>query len=163
MNVEDVKDQYAISAAMYTIVYEEERDWFVVYYDDEKELTYTENDGETCKINMDNDYGATLNKKLNMMWIEDIKKHYNWKRGEVILLNMKQNCDGCFYVVRGWRDNDNDDEVRVESKNHYDVAIDDNGFVVKRYFTTYKFEKSALIPSLDYVIRPNCVYNDFMV
>lgn len=153
-------EQFAPFASMYTIVYEEEHDWFVVYYDDEKELTYTENDGETCKINMDNDYG-TINKKLNMMWIEDIKKHYNWKQGDVILLNMKQNCDGCFYVVRGWRDNK--DEVRVESKDLYAVGIDEDGFVVKRYFQSYTRHTSSLIPSRDYVIRPNCVYNDFMV
>ena len=162
MNIEDVKDQYAIFAAMYTIVYEEDRDWFIVYYDEDQELTYTENCGATCKISMDNDYGSdTENKKINMMWIEDIKKHYNWKQGDVILLNMKQNCDGCFYVVRGWRDKD--DEVRVESKNHYDVGIDEDGFVVKRYFQHYTRNTTSLIPSMDYVIRPACVYNDFMV
>lgn len=161
MNVEDIKYQYAISAAMYTIVYEEEADWFVVLYDEEKELTYTENNGETYKIIMDNDYGNTeKHYKLNMMWIEDIKKHYNWKKGDVIYLNMKQNCDGCFYVMRGWRENE---EERVEDKKHYDVAIDDNGFVVKRCFQSYTFDITSLITSRDYVIRPNCVYNDYNV
>lgn len=155
-------EQFAPFKAMYSIIYEEEQDWFVVVYDDQKELICTENDGEICKINMDNDYGSdTEHKKLNMMWIEDIKKHYNWKRGEVILLNMKQNCDGCFYVVRGWRDNN--DEVRVESKDLYDVGIDEDGFIVKRYFQNYTRHTSSLIPSMDYVIRPNCVYNDYMV
>ena len=150
MDIEDIKDQYAISAAMYSITYEEEQYWFVVVYDDRKELTYTENSGETRKINMDNDYGATLNKKLNMMWIEYIKKHYNWKKGDVIYLNMKQNCDGCFYIMSG-------------HPKYYDVAIDEDGFVVKRYFQHYTRNTSSLIPSWDYVIRPSCVYNDFMV
>lgn len=154
-------EQYAPFTAMYTIVYEEDRDWFIVYYDEDQELTYTENSGETCKINMANDYKSDTTNKINMMWIEDIKKHYNWKQGDVILLNMKQNCDGCFYVVRGWRDND--DEVRVESKDLYDVGIDEDGFIVKRYFQSYTRNTTSLIPSMDYVIRPNCVYNDYMV
>jgi len=145
---------------MYSIEYNKECDWFVITYNDEEEMIYIENSKEERKINMDNEY-ETKNKKLNMMWIDDIKKHYNWKNGDVILLNQKQNCDNAFYVMRGWRDNS--DEVRVEDKKFYDIAIDEDGYVIKRYFQYYKSGATKLIPSMSYIIRVDCVYNDYML
>jgi hypothetical protein len=149
------------AADMYDIHYDEENDYFAVMWEEDNELTYYENDKTEHKINMDNDYGNCKDKKLNMMWIDDIKKHYGWKTGDVILLNQKQNSDNCFYVMRGWRDND--DELRVEDEKSYDVAIDDDGFVVKRYYNSYKWTSSKLVPSFSYVIRLNCVYNDYLL
>jgi hypothetical protein len=146
---------------MYSIEYDKECDYFVITYDDEKDVTYIENNKDECKINMDNEYGNTKNQKLNMMWIDDIKKHYNCKDGDVILLNQKQNANNCFYVMRGWRDNN--DELRVEDKDCYDIAIDDDGYVIKRYFQYYKSGATKLIPSMSYVIRANCVYNDYVL
>jgi hypothetical protein len=85
---------------MYSIEYEEEHDRFVIGYDDKLDLIYN----EKYIINMDNDYVSDNNMKRNMMWIDYIKKHYNWKNGDVIYLNQKQNCDNWFYVKRGWFD-----------------------------------------------------------
>lgn len=56
---------YAPFAAMYTIEYQEEYDNFVVTYDDTKELTYTENDGEEYKVNMDYDNDKEVAKNKN--------------------------------------------------------------------------------------------------
>ena len=146
--------------AMYSIEYDKEDDSFVITYDDYAELTYINDDDTECKINMDNDYGNNNSNKLNMMWIEDIKKQYNWKVGDVIYLNGKQDCDNCFYIMRGWRDDD--DVVRVEDKLTYDFAIDDDGYVLKRCFQHYKWKASSLIQSMSYILRVDCVYNDYI-
>jgi hypothetical protein len=63
--------------------------------------------------------------------------------------------------MRGWRDNS--DELRVEDKKYYDIAIDEDGYVIKRYFQYYKSDATKLIPSMSYIIRVDCVYNDYML
>jgi hypothetical protein len=151
--------------AMYSIEYLEEYDKFMITYDGDKNLSWIEehdddNYNYEYKIKMDDDYGREIHKKSNMMWIEDIKKHYNWKVGDVIYLNAKQNCDGCFYIMRGWRDDD--DSPRVEDKRCYCCAIDSDGYVVKRTWRYYTAKASSLIPDRDYIFRINCAYNDYV-
>jgi len=152
--------------AMYSIEYEKENDYFVITYDVEKYLTYIVDDGfysgdlVEYKIKMDDDYDADVSKKGNMMWLEDIKKHYNWKVGDVIYLNSKQRVDGCFYIMRGWRDDD--DAPRVEDKRCYCLAIDSDGYVVKRCFQYYHHKTSSLMPHRDYIFRILCEYNDYI-
>ena len=150
--------------AMYSIEYEKEYDWFLITYDEEKYLSWTDDEDDDnlveYKIHMNDDYGSYVVKKCNMMWIEDIKKHYNWKVGDVIYLNGKQNWGSSFRIMRGWRDDD--DEPRVEDKRCYDYAIDSDGYVVKRCFQYYTSNASSLIPHMDYVWRVECAYNDYM-
>jgi hypothetical protein len=157
---------YAPFAAMYTIEYQEEYDNFIVTFDDTKELTYTENNGDECKVNMDYDNGneEAKHRKLNLMWIADIKKHYNWKPGDVLTFCIKQNTDNCFFVY-GTNYTDDDGNRSAYNTKIYDIGIDENGFVVKRYFQYYciNWNATALIPDAAYFIRPSCVYNDSLV
>jgi len=160
---------------MYSIEYEKEMDSFVIEYDSNAYLTWRFGAFE-YPIYMDDDYQSGLRnadvintdghdvsdigKKCNMMWIEDIKKHYNWKVGDVIYLNSKQRVDGCFYIMRGWRDDD--DAPRVEDKRCYCLAIDSDGYVVKRCFQYYHHKTSSLMPHRDYIFRILCEYNDYI-
>lgn len=140
--------------------YDEEGDYFIIMWEDKNSvLIYKENDETEEKIYIDNDYSSNYRNKNNMFWIEDIKKHYNWKTGECIYLNMKQNCDNAFYVMRGW----GDPYKRKEYLNSYDVAIDDDGFVIKRYYQHYTRNTTKNIKNCDFFARTNCLYNDYWV
>jgi len=140
--------------------YDEEGEYFMITWEDKNsELIYKENDETEAKIDMDNDYSRDYGDKNNMLWIEDIKKHYNWKTGDCIYLNMKQNCDNTFYVMRGW----GEPYERKETLNSYDVAIDEDGFVIKRFYQHYSNNETKNIKKYDFVARPNCVYNDYWV
>ena len=144
----------------YNFEYDEEFDYFVITWEDENsEWVYKENDEIEAKINMDNDNSGAYGDKNNMFWIEDIKKHYNWKTGDCIYLNIKQNCDNAFYVMRGW----GKPYEREEDLNCYNIAIDDDGFVIKRFYQHYSTNKTKNIKKFDFVARPNCVYNDYWV
>tara|TARA_R110000824_G_scaffold69935_2_gene179953 strand:- start:139 stop:582 length:444 start_codon:yes stop_codon:yes gene_type:complete len=144
--------------SQFTCEYNEEYDKFIVEWTDEnEELIYKENDDTEQIVNMDNDYNRHYADKNNMFWIDDIKKHYNWKMGECIYLNMKQNCDNCFYVMRGW----GEPFEREEDKKSFDVAIDEDGFVIKRYYQHYGLGTKNI--KYSFVARPNCVYNDYLV
>ena len=155
---------FAPFATMYTIEYQEEYDNFVVTYDDTKELTYMEDEEEGRQVNMDYDpcNRPVKSRKLNMMWIDDIKKHYNWKPGDVLTFNIKQNSDNCFFVYGAWNTDDDGNRTACNTQL-YDIAIDEDGFVVKRYFQYYKFEATALIKNMAYFVRADSVYNDSLV
>jgi len=143
----------------YECNYDEEVDYFIITWEDENsEWIYTENDLTKKKIDMLNDYGHNYSEKNNMFWIEDIKKHYKWKKGDSIYLNMKCNCDNVFYVMRGW----GEPHKREEDLRCYDLAIDEDGYVIKRYFQHYGLSYSKNI-NYAFVARTNCVYNDYWV
>jgi hypothetical protein len=134
----------------YKYKYDEESDYFMITWEDK-------NIGTEKKVDIEDDYGHNYSIKNNMFWIEEIKKHYNWKKGECIYLNMKQNCDNAFYVMRGW----GEPHERKEDLNCFDVAIDEDGYVIKRYFQHYSNSKTKNIKNNDFVARTNCVYNDY--
>jgi hypothetical protein len=155
---------YAPFATMYSIKYDEECEHFVIEYDDKKEMTYMEDDEEGRQVNVDYDpcNRPAKGRKLNMMWIDDIKKHYNWKPGDVLTFCIKQNTDNCFFVYGAWYTDD--DGNRTACNTHlYDIGIDEDGFVITRYFQYYKFETTALIKNMAYFVRTDCVYNDSLV
>lgn len=144
----------------YKCEYDEETDYFMITWEDENsEWIYKENDETEIKIDIDRDLWTDYSIKNNMFWIEEIKKHYNWKEGECIYLNMKQNCDNAFYVMRG----SGQPHERKEDLNCYDVAIDEDGYVIKRYFQHYTNSKTKNIKNYDFVARTNCIYNDYWV
>ena len=140
----------------YTCVYDDEADYFLVSWKNEnEELIYTEGDGEKRIVNMDNECVKNYSNKNNMFWIDDIKKHYNWKLGDCIYLNMKQNADNYFYVMRGW----GEPFERKEQKKCFECFIDEDGYVIKRYYQHYGAITKNV--SSDFVARPLCVYNDY--
>ena len=151
---------YNMFKKQYNFEYEEEFDYFVITWEDKNsEWVYKENDETEVKINMDNDYSGAYGDKTNMLWIEDIKKHYNWKTGDCIYLNTKQNCDNAFYVMRGW----GEPYERTEDLKCYNIAIDVDGFVIKRFYQHYSNNETINIKKYDFVARPSCVYNDYWV
>jgi hypothetical protein len=155
---------FAPFATMYTAKYDEDCEHFIVEYDNKKEMTYMEDEEEGRRVNMDYDCYGRPNKswKLNMMWIDDIKKHYNWKPGEILTFCIKQKASDCFYVYGAWNTDDDGNRTACDTR-FYDVGIDEDGFVVKRYFQYYKFQATTLIPSQAYYVRADCVYNDSLV
>ena len=151
---------YDMFKKQYNFEYEEEFDYFVITWEDKNsEWVYKENDETEVKVNMDNDYSGAYGDKTNMLWIEDIKKHYNWKTGDCIYLNTKQNCDNAFYVMRGW----GEPYERTEDLKCYNIAIDVDGFVIKRFYQHYSNNETINIKKYDFVARPSCVYNDYWV
>ena len=88
----------------YTIEYDDECDYFTVSWEDDEELTWIDNENKEYIIDMEEELHGNIGSKFNNTWIEHIKLHFNWKKGEVIYLNTKCNCDNCFYVMRGWGD-----------------------------------------------------------
>ena len=158
-------NEYTMFKKQYKCEYDEDVDYFRITWEDENsELIYKEMDETEIKIDIGADCQHNYSIKNNMFWIEDIKKHYNWKKGESIYLNMKQNCDNAFYVMRGWGEGSwREPHERKEDLNCFDVAIDEDGYVIKRYFQHYTNSKTKNIKNYDFVARTNCVYNDYWV
>jgi hypothetical protein len=96
------------------------------------------------------DYGD----RANFMWLEEVKKHYNYKLGEKMYIFLKHNVDGSFLL---WKHNK--DEC-------YDMYIDEEGYVnfIHYYypFTTYNMKsKNGYSDGIEKMfIKPDCVYND---
>ena len=139
--------------------YNTEHDYFAIGWEDDCELVYKQNDGKTEIIDLDKEYGNDTKRTYNMMYINDIKKHYNWKIGDVIYLNTKQNSNNNFYIMRGWKDTL--DCERQEDKNCFDICIDSDGYVCKRFYNHYSNKESVVITNWSYVIRLDCIYNDY--
>ena len=159
--VEQEEEHYLSFKKQYNIEYDEEADYFMITWEEKNNEWVFRAPGaqREVKINMDDDYGKTYGNKNNMFWIEDIKKHYNWKKGDCIYLNIKMNCDNCFYVMRGW----GEPHKREEDLECYDIAIDEDGFIIKRFYQHYSNKPTKNIKKYDFVARPDCVYNDYWV
>jgi hypothetical protein len=140
----------------YTIEYDDECDYFTVSWEDDEELTWIDNENKEYIIDMEEELHGNIGSKFNNTWIEHIKLHFNWKKGEVIYLNTKCNCDNCFYVMRGW----GDAGEREEDKKNADYIIDEYGYVSKRFFQNYMMDtNSGVVPNAFYY-RIDCIYND---
>ena len=132
----------------YHCVYDDEDDDFLVSWKDEDaELIYTENSDRKQIVDMNNECTKNYSDKNNMFWIDDVKKQYNWKLGDCIYLNTKQTADNYFYVRKAY------------IQKCFDVAIDEDGYVIKRYYQHYGAITKNI--SYDFVARPTCVYNDY--
>jgi len=88
-------------------------------------------------------------KKRNLMWIEEVKKYANWKKGEYIYINTKTNCDLCYYV---WFN-------KKRTVCHYDVIVEPSGYVAMQFFNHYTRDEDEDIKSAMF-IRPDSIYND---
>jgi len=122
------------------------------YYDDKYEACLTVQwDDENEEINelLTNDFRGDLHdmKRKNLMYIEEVKKRANWKKGEKLAITSKQNCDGCFYLY--WNVDKTEDYER-------DLVIEPNGYIVVRHFNHYVFDGNA------FFIRVDSVYNDIV-
>ena len=91
-----------------------------------------------------------LNCRLDLMWVEDIKKRAEWVSGEELYLRTKSNCDGTFYC---WY------ERNKSAQFLWDYIIEKDGYVVKRYFNNYSSNETDEIKYIFY-IRPDSIYND---
>ena len=143
----------------FTIEYDDEVDYFLVTWKDKSELIWVGVDDKEDIVDMDNEMiggsDAMRVDKFNHMWIEYIKSHFKWKKGEVIYLNTKQNADN-YFVMRGW----GNAFEREEDKLGADYIIDEYGFVCKRFFQNYIWgKKTDVVPSTIY-FRIDCIFND---
>ena len=109
-------------------------------------------DYENAEINnkMSNDEGNELGCRLDLMWVEDIKKRAEWVSGEELYVRTKSNCDGTFYC---WY------ERNKLASQFCDYIIEKNGYVAKRYFNNYTSNETDEIKYAFY-IRPDSIYND---
>ena len=82
--------------------------------------------------------------KQNMMWLEPLKKYFNWKKGQRLHFHLKYNCDGCFNV---WRDSE---------KDYYEFFINEDGVCFK--FKTFWGGDSIFRR----IYKADCVYNDMI-
>ena len=152
--------QYLSFKKQYNIEYDEEADYFLITWEEKNdEWVFRERSQREVKVNMEDDCGRTYGIKNNMFWIEDIKKHYNWKKGDCIYLNMKMSQDNEFYVMRGW----GEPHKRKEQLELYDIAIDEDGFVIKRFYQHYSNKPTKNIKKPWFTLRPDCVYNHYWV
>jgi hypothetical protein len=81
--------------------------------------------------------------KQNMMWLEPLKKYFNWKKGERLYFHLKYNFDGCFNV---WRDSE---------KDYYQFVIKEDGvcFKFRTFWGDSIFRR---------IYKADCLYNDMI-
>jgi hypothetical protein len=88
--------------------------------------------------------------KLNMMWINNVKLHAGWKKGEILYVYTKQNSDGYFKIF--W----NKDK---EELGFYNVIIDKLGYASNSHFQYYTLEETDNI-QYHFYIRTASIYNN---
>ncbi|KAJ1464961.1 hypothetical protein T484DRAFT_3640674 [Baffinella frigidus] len=81
--------------------------------------------------------------KQNMMWLEPLKKYFNWKKGQRLYFHLKYNFDGCFNV---WRDSE---------KDYYQFVIKEDGvcFKFRTFWGDSIFRR---------IYKADCLYNDMI-
>ena len=92
-------------------------------------------------------------KKKNLMWIEELKRIADWKKGEYIYAFTKTNGDG-YYNVFFRKDKP------VETIKSYDIIIERSGYVCMSAFNQYSFDEDEDIKWGRNFVRVESVYND---
>jgi len=133
---------------------------FIPTYDDKYQACLTINwDYKNQEIDelLDNDFRGNLHnvKRKNLMYIEEVKKRANWKKGEKLAIYHKQNCDGCFYLY--WNVDKTEDYLPNGKLIESDLVIEPNGYIVVRHFNHYIFDDGK-----PFYIRMDSVYNDIV-
>ena len=105
------KKEDSIFSVQYLIFGLDENKGFFIMWDD---------DNEEVEEIMTNDVCREPAVKKNMLWLEDIKKFYDWKKGDVLYFGTKMNTDGCFFC---WEQSSEDD---LKYKN-YEFIIKEDG------------------------------------
>jgi hypothetical protein len=103
---------------------------------------------------MEDDYNVMdIDTKGNCMWIEEVKKQANWERGQRLNINLKQNCDGCFFVF-----------IVNDGKYHcgWQYISEEGLFMTKPSENLRKWiENTITREEFDtYYVEVNSVYND---
>ena len=128
---------------------------YVSYDTSEEGLLSISWDYENDKVDalMSNEYKPKFGNKLNMMWIKKLIEVSGWVIGDSLYCDMKCNCDGWFYV---WYS-------KEKKHNCYDLIIEPNGYVSRRYFNHYSMDeiKEDNI-QFSMTIRTESVYNDWV-
>jgi hypothetical protein len=88
-------------------------------------------------------------KKRNLMWVEEVKKYANWKKGEYLYIFTKSNCDSCYRV---WFN-------KKKIGCHYDVIVEPSGYVAMQFFNQYTNDTDEDI-KFSMFLRPDSIYND---
>ena len=91
----------------------------------------------------ENQWDIKLEKRKNLIWIEEIKKKFNWKKGVEVYIEMKQNCDGCFYC---WA---------IDKDAFPDFIIEKSGYASIRTYNNYTRDENDFV-------RVDSVYNDMI-
>lgn len=92
-----------------------------------------------------------IDTKKNCMWVEQVKKQANWERGKRININLKSNCEGCFYVFIV-----NDDDY-----TNYQYISEDGLLMTKTLENLRKWRTCKdMKEEFDTYVECDCVYND---
>jgi len=98
----------------------------------------------------DNDTRLLERKERNfyLLWVDDVKKYYKWKKGDTMFFTLKQNTDNVFKVFKSnWGPN---------GSKIYDMKIDENGFVY--YYDYYGYMNDECLG----FVKVNSKYNDLI-
>jgi len=147
--LEEPNEKITIENVHNHITYDyEEYEYYVEKDRAELKVTWDHENEEIDEI-MDGDFSGNLSYygRKNLMYIEEVKKRANWKKGEKLAITSKQNCDGCFYLF--WNVDKTEDYER-------DLVIEPNGYIVVRHFNHYVFDGKP------FFIRVDSVYNDIV-
>jgi hypothetical protein len=114
---------------------------------------------DTDDIDTDNamakEHHPKLEDRLDMMWIEQMKKGCGWKKGEKIYANLKSNADGYFDV---WYSKNKADVGLC-----FDLIVEPSGYACRRYFNQYaRDEDKEDGIAYEMYIRTESDYNDFI-
>jgi hypothetical protein len=110
-----------------------------------------------------------LDTKGNCMWIEQVKKQSNWERGQRVNIELKKNCDSCFYVFIENGDEDDDEYEKDDEYNgaysNYQYISEDGLFMTKTLDAFRKFYENTItreeyLKQCVIYYEVNCVYND---
>jgi len=92
-----------------------------------------------------------LEEKASFMWLEELKKYFNYKLGEKLYILTKSNADGYF---NAWK---------VNEEEWYDMYIDEEGYINVNHFVypfDYSLENGYSHSSVKIYVKPNSIYND---
>jgi len=101
---------------------------------------------------MENEHHPKLGQKINLMWIEKIKKMSDWKLGEKLYIFAKCNSDGNFNC---WF------SKNKESVGWSNFIVEKNGYACVRYFNHYTMDEDDEDGiKWSFMFRAESVYND---
>ena len=98
---------------------------------------------------MNKEYWPKIGDSLDMRWVEEIKNQMNWVKGDKIYVGMA--CIGSGYFTMCCS--------RGGGEEYWNLAIEANGFVRRRYNNLYNEYTDAKTEEF-FTMRTSCIYND---
>ena len=115
---------------------------FTISWDDYDEVVDEVMNNDAMAVVIYDNKPNEIEFKKNMMWLEPIKKYFNWKKGKKLYLRLKMNADGWFNV---WENS---------TVNNYQYIVTEEGFCWG--FKTY-WESGSIFRK---IYKLDCVYNN---